>query len=574
MEIVEQVRQAANIIEIASQYTTLRARGKKHVGLCPFHAEKTPSFTVDVDKQLYHCFGCGVGGDVFSLVMEKENLSFPEALRFLAERYHVPIPEARTITPQALQLEEQLVKIHESALAFFKKNLQVTQEGKKALDYLKKRGIGEAQIQDFKLGYAMNAWDSLASFFKEKGVSPSLLEKAGLALPGKRPGEVYDRFRGRLMFPIFTMTGKTVGFGGRTLVNAEPKYLNSPDTPLYVKGNFLYGLNFSKEAIRQEGEAILVEGYTDFLALFQAGFKNVIASLGTALTSNQVQLATRFAPRIAINYDGDAAGRTAAFRALPLCFERGLETRVIVLPEDLDPDGYIRKYGPDAYRDRLREAPTGIQFFLAQSVRGQRMAAPEVKNKVLKGILAVLERIPETVIRSEYLRETSETLGLEEGLLRRLAQPRPADKASESVADLFPAERRLIQILIENPGFWPRILADCRIEDFRGLKTEPVWRIIFDRFRMKKSLIIHELQKELDPALARLISQALVEKGEAPSVEEAVDCVCALRRTVKEGDLRSLQTEIARAEKQGEKSRMAELLRRRQDLTKEIMGLP
>jgi len=338
MEIIDQVRQAANIVEIASQYTTLKARGRKHVGLCPFHSEKTPSFTVDSEKNLFHCFGCGVVGDVFSLVMEKENFTFPEALKFLADKYHIALPEQRRISPQALKLEEQIFKINETVLAFFKKNLLNTQEWKKALEYLKKRGIPDAVIQEFKLGYALNTWDSLTAFFETKGVAPSLLEKAGLVLPGKKAGEYYDRFRGRVIFPIFGLTGKIAGFGGRALFDQEPKYLNSPETPVYAKGQMLYGLNFSKDAIRTAGEAILVEGYTDFLSLYRSGFKNCVASLGTALTPRQVGLVQRFAPRIVVNYDGDAAGRTAALRAVPICFEKGVETRVLVLPDNLDPD--------------------------------------------------------------------------------------------------------------------------------------------------------------------------------------------------------------------------------------------
>ncbi|MCX6560570.1 MAG: DNA primase [Candidatus Aminicenantes bacterium] len=571
MEIVEQVRQAANIIEIASQYTTLRARGHKHVGLCPFHNEKSPSFTVDADKQLYHCFGCGVGGDVFSLVMEKENLTFPEALRAMAERYHVPIPDQRKLSPQALKLEEQLVKLNESALAFFRKSLTSTQEGRKALEYLKKRGVSDEIIEEFRIGYAPNSWDAQTSYFKAKGVSLALLEQAGLALPGKKPGEYYDRFRGRVIFPIANLTGKIVGFGGRTLFNVEPKYLNSPDTPLYTKGHLLYGLNTSKDAIRQAGESILVEGYTDYLSLYQAGFRNVVASLGTALTPNQLALVSRFAPRILLAYDGDAAGQTASFRALPLLFEKGLEGRVLVLPENLDPDSFLKKYGAADFRERCDRASTGIQFFLEQSIRGQRMAVPEVKTRVLKGVLAALDAIPDAVIRSEYLRETAETLKIDEAVLRRVAQPRPQEKGPEADGELFPAERRLIQILIERQDLWPAILPGCPVGEFESLKSGPFFRIIQDRFRTEKNLILHELQKELDSSLSRQVGRALLEKGCEPSLAEALECLAALRRTAKETEVKRIQAEIGKADKAGDKDRVVELLRRKQDLTRELV---
>lgn len=571
MEIVEQVRQAANIVEIAAQYTALRARGRKHVGLCPFHSEKSPSFTVDADKQLYHCFGCGVGGDVFSLVMEKENLSFPEALKFLAERYHVPLPDQRRLSPQALKLEEQVLNLNERTLAFFQKNLQSTAEGRKAQDYLKKRALREETIQDFKIGYALNSWDSLSSFLRAQGASAELLEKAGLALPGKRKGEVYDRFRGRVIFPIFTLTGKIVGFGGRTLFDVEPKYLNSPDTPLYTKGHLLYGLDASKDAVRQAGEVILVEGYTDYLALFQAGIKNVVASLGTALTPNQLGLAARFAPRIVINYDGDAAGRTAAFRALPLCFEKGLETRVLVLPEDLDPDGYIKKYGVDAYRIAKDKAGTGIRFLLDQATRGQRLAVPEVKARVLQGLMPILENIPDAVIRSEYLRDAAETLGIDENVLRRISQPRPSAPADDPGGEFNPAERRLLQILFENPSLRAPLLEELGEADTKGLNSEPVFRIIRGLFRKEKDLIFQDLQREIGPALSRRLSQALLAKGRPATIEEARDCVCALKAQARECELRELQARIARQDKEG--GAMSVLLKEKQDLLRQILAL-
>ena len=573
MEIIDQVRQAANIVEIASQYTTLKARGRKHVGLCPFHSEKTPSFTVDSEKNLFHCFGCGVGGDVFSLVMEKENLTFPEALKFLADKYHIALPEQRRISPQALKLEEQIFKINETVLAFFKKNLLNTQEGKKALEYLKKRGIPDAVIQEFKLGYALNTWDSLTAFFETKGVAPSLLEKAGLVLPGKKAGEYYDRFRGRVIFPIFGLTGKIAGFGGRALFDQEPKYLNSPETPVYAKGQMLYGLNFSKDAIRTAGEAILVEGYTDFLSLYRSGFKNCVASLGTALTPRQVGLVQRFAPRIVVNYDGDAAGRTAALRAVPICFEKGVETRVLVLPDNLDPDGFIEKQGRDAYLALKDAAATGLQFVIDASVEGKRMSVPEVKAKVLRAVLEVIDAIPDAIVRSEYLTQAAQQLKADEAILRAMSGGGKTAEKPESADRPLYAETRLIQILIGDAEVRRKVLPEVREDDFEGLKSEPVFRIILNWFKKDKDFILHELQKEIGPALAPSVSQVLFEKGEPPTVEEAFDCLCALQVSCKESELKRIQAEIGGLEKKGENEKVESLLRRKQVLTRQIMDL-
>jgi DNA primase len=573
MEIIDQVRQAANIVEIASQYTTLKARGRKHVGLCPFHSEKTPSFTVDSEKNLFHCFGCGVGGDVFSLVMEKENLTFPEALKFLADKYHIALPEQHRISPQALKLEEQIFKINETALAFFKKNLLNTQEGKKTLEYLKKRGIPDAVVQEFKLGYALNTWDALTVFFKTKGVTLSLLEKAGLVLPGKKAGEYYDRFRGRVIFPIFGLTGKVVGFGGRALFDQEPKYLNSPETPVYAKGQMLYGLNFSKDAIRTAGEAILVEGYTDFLSLYRSGFKNCVASLGTALTPRQVGLVQRFAPRIVVNYDGDAAGRTAALRAVPICFEKGVETRVLVLPDNLDPDGFIEKRGRDAYLALKDAAATGLQFVIDASVEGKQMGVPEVKARVLRAVLEVIDGIPDAIVRSEYLTQAAQQLKVDETILRALSGGGKTAEKPESADRPLYAEKRLIQILIGDAEVRRKVLPEVREDDFEGLKSEPVFRIILNWFKKDKDFILHELQKEIGSALAPSVSQVLFEKGQPPTVEEAFDCLCALQVSCKESELKRIQAEIGGLEKRGENEKVESLLRRKQVLIRQIMDL-
>jgi DNA primase len=370
------------------------------------------------------------------------------------------------------------------------------------------------------------------------------------------------------------MTGKVLGFGGRTVVNSDPKYLNSPDTPVYTKGQQLYGLNASKEAIRQAGEAILVEGYTDYLSVAQAGHRNVVASLGTALTPQQIGLAMRFAPRLIINYDGDDAGQKAAFRALPLCWEKGVETRVVVLPDNLDPDGFLKKHGAEAYAGRLRDAAPGLRFFLEYATRGQRLNVPEVKTRILRGILSVLDNVPDAVLRSEYLKETAETLGIDESVLRRLSQPQVSPGAASQAAGLFPAERRLLQILMEGPEIRPDIFAEVEEDDFRGLKSEAVFKIILDRFSKDKEILLNDLQKEVDPALFRELSRTLLEKGEPPNVPEALDCLNALRKTSKESELKRIQTEIQRAERADEKGRLDELLRRKQDLTKQILSLP
>jgi len=573
MEIVDQIRQVASIIDIASHYTTLKKRGKKYVGLCPFHSEKDPSFTVDDEKQLFHCFGCGVGGDVFSLVMEKENLSFPEALKYLAQKYNIPLPQESKLSPQVLKLEEKLFHINESALAFFKKNLYNTKEGQTALDYLKKRKISEKTIQEFKIGYALNSWNSLLSFFQEKNISTNLLEKGGLVLPGQKKDEYYDRFRGRIIFPIFTLTGKVIAFGGRTLFNAEPKYLNSPDTPLYSKGKLLYGLNFSKESIRESGEVILVEGYTDFISLYQAGITNCVASLGTSLTADQVYLALRFASKVIINYDGDSAGKVATSRAIPLFFEKANEPKVLILPEGLDPDSCIQKYGKAEYLDLTKRSISLMEFLIGHFCPKNGIKTLEEKVRVATEIIKITLINPNTVIGSEYLKQLCERLALDEAIVRSNLRVKIIEKKSEEKEFFMPAEKRLLQILIENKPIAPYVFAEWKEEDFRGLKSELLFRIIYDCFKKEKDLRFHELSEEIGPSLSSQLSQALLEKAKQPTIEEALDCLFTLRKISLQNRLKELQMEIVRLERKGEKEKIVPLLSEKQDITKQILSL-
>ena len=575
MEIVDQVRQVSSIVEIASQYTTLRKRGRKWVGLCPFHTEKTPSFTLDEDKQLYHCFGCGAGGDIFSLLMEKENLNFPEALKYLAEKYHVPMPQQR-VNPEALKLEDKLFQANELAVGFFRKNLLHTKEGVAALDYLKKRDLSDETIQKLKIGYAFNAWDSLLAFFRGKDVPASLLEKGGLVLPGKKPGEYYDRFRGRVIFPIFSLTGKTVAFGGRTVVDAEPKYLNSPDTPLYSKGKLLYGLNFTKDAIRDKGWAILVEGYTDFSSLYQAGIGNVVASLGTALTPFQVTQALRFAPRLVVNYDGDSAGRTAAARAVPLCLEKGLNVHVLTLPDDLDPDAFLKKHGRDKYMALLKKASSGLKFMIDGMSHGVRMSVPEEKGRVARAVVREIEKVPDAVARGEYLKEASQWLGVGEELLRGIVERQEPDKAAGDEGRISPAEKRLFQILMEDRSVAPYIFADAGEEIFQGLRGEPAFRYILECFQKDREWNFHELKERVPAGLLTQLSAALFEKSsaEGPSVaDEAHECLKAIRKMYLQNRLKDIQQKISSSEKRGEKEEVLALLYQKQDVTKQILSL-
>ena len=575
MEIIDQIRQVANMIEIASQYTTLRRRGKRHVGLCPFHSEKDPSFTVDDEKQLFHCFGCGAGGDVFTLIMEKENLSFPEALRYLAEKYNIPLPQKREFSPQLRKLEEKLFKINENTLAFFKKNLFTTKEGEKALNYLKKRDISEEVIQKLKIGYALNSWDFLLSFFKEKKVPPKLLEKAGLVIYNQKKDSYYDRFRGRIIFPIFSLTGKVVAFGGRTIFNAEPKYLNSPDTPVYSKGKILYGLHFCKESIREKGEVIIVEGYTDFVSLYQAGITNIAASLGTSLTSDQVIQTLRFAPNIIVNYDGDSAGKVATSRAISLCFEKGREPKVLILPGNLDPDSYLRKYGTDKYISHLKKGTIPLIKFLIELFTPENgINTIEEKISIATKIMEIILINPNTLRGSEYLKQVSGYLTLDEQVVRdniriKQSQTKSEEKSEEKVTFL-PAEKRLLQILLEDKPVASYVFPEMKEEYFHSLKSGPIFAALSECFKNGKEPSFNEIREKIDASLLSSLTKALLEKEQAPTVEEAFECLNTLRQFSLEVRSKELKAEIARVDKEGKTGKLLPLIKQLWDIKKEL----
>jgi len=573
MEVIDRIKHTASIVEIASQYTTMRLRGKKHVGLCPFHSEKTPSFTVDEEKQLFHCFGCGIGGDIFTLIMEKENLSFPEAIRYLAEKYNIPIPEKKRFSPQMQKLEEKLYKITEDTMALFRKNLFKTEEGAKALEYLRKRKISEKIIQELKIGYALDSWDSLLNTFQRKGVASSLLEKAGLVLRRTNKEGYYDRFRGRIIFPIFKLSGKVVAFGGRSIIGQEPKYLNSPDTPIYTKGNLLYGLNFSKEEVREKDELILVEGYTDFLALYQSGIKNVAASLGTSITAGQIALAKRQAPKLLISYDADTAGIKASVRAISICFEQGAEINIMKLPTGFDPDSFIKKFGPKKFLESAKESLSGLDYLLHDEKKVNAILSAEQKSKIAKNIVSVVLKIPDPIIMSEYIKKISAALFIDEDIVRSMIKTKFKENKQEEKTYFLNAEKRLLQMLFEDSRIASTVFSALREEDFKGLRSEPIFKILSDFFNNGNKPDFQSLREKVKKSLFSDLSLILQEKEQVPSIPEALECVRALRQYSLENQFKTLKFEIQKLEKTGDTKKILAVMKKMQDVKMQLSSL-
>jgi len=453
-DFVDRVRDAADIARVVSDYVALKPAGHRLKGLCPFHQEKTPSFSVDPEAKLFYCFGCQTGGDLFKFVQLYENVSFPEAVELLASRCGVPLPEDRPKTPEE-RARERALEIQTVADEFFRRMLR-EEAGAECRAYLARRGIAPETVERLGLGCAPDGWDRLTTHAAARRIRPDELAAAGLAVPRKDGSGYYDRFRNRLIFPIRDAHGRTVAFGGRALgPQDEPKYLNSPESPAYVKGEHLYGLDLAREAIRREGYAIVVEGYMDVAALAQAGFEQAVASLGTAFTPAQAKLVARATQRVVVSYDGDAAGTAAAAKSLGVLLEHGLDFRVVDLPAGLDPDDTIRERGADAYAKLVRTAPGYLDWVLDREVRARDVERPEEKVAVINAVLPHLSRLNSPIERVAWAGKVADAVRLEdrwvkEELGRTLREAGSAirERRGGPGAKLTQAEAHLILLLL------------------------------------------------------------------------------------------------------------------------------
>ena len=400
----DRVKQQADIVRVIGEYVRLKKAGQNFMGLCPFHNEKSPSFAVHPVKQIYHCFGCGVGGDVFKFVMEFEKLEFLDAVRLVAEKCGIPVPQRRPRTPAERRETSQrnlLLELHRDAAEFFQRQLFRSTEGSVALAYLEDRGLDRATIERFGLGYAPSGGDALLRLARGK-YPEKLLETSGL-VSRDQSGRLYERFRQRIMFPITNEAGRAVAFGGRAMGDGTPKYINSPETLIYTKSAVLYHFDRAKETIRQREFAVMVEGYMDAIAVARAGVTNVVASCGTSLTEMQLRLLGRFTRRVVMNYDPDTAGQAATERSLTLLLELGFDTRVLRLPGGADPDRFIREQGAQAYHKLLGEAPAFLDHLIerAPAAAVADLSTAEGKLRAVNFLLPYLQKLPDRLLRSE-----------------------------------------------------------------------------------------------------------------------------------------------------------------------------
>ncbi len=552
----DKVKQQADIVRVVGEYVRLKKAGQSFIGLCPFHSEKTPSFNVHPVRQIYHCFGCGVGGDVFKFVMEMDKCAFPEAVRTVAEKCGIAIPRPRERTADERKETQQrsaLVEMHREAQAFFVKQLEGTQEGKAARAYLEDRGLDKEALVRFGIGYAPSGGDALLRLLKAR-YPEKLLGDSGL-IQRDQGGRMFDRFRRRIVFPIANESGKTVAFGGRALGDDQPKYLNSPETPIYSKSNVLYHLDRAKEALRRKDFAILVEGYMDAIAVARAGVSNVVASCGTSLAEPQVKLLARFTRNVVVNYDPDSAGQAATERSIALLLEQGFGVRVLALPpigdKKADPDLFIRERGAEAYEKQLAGAPEYLDYLIGR-VRRMDLSSGEGKLRAVNFLMPYVQKIPNRLLRSEWATRIAQQLRVEEPVLRESLRKAAAERRSEvkTQPELTrrverQSERRLVQMLVEAEGF--RIELARRMQEARlyeGLETEKIFAALIVANLSGGPVQAAELAGMLEERERRIFFEILFEVSIEATWNEAESCLEALQRRQDKRDLADLTRQM------------------------------
>jgi DNA primase len=597
------LKEQADIVRIVGEYVTLRKSGAQNFqGLCPFHSEKTPSFSVHATRQFFHCFGCGASGDVFAFVQKIENITFPEAVRLVAEKLKIPLPKMTYSSPEearAGKLRGGLIDIHERACAFFQEQLRRS-DGAHAREYLGSRGMTPEQIAEFRIGFAPDHGfllrDALRGQYDEESLRESGLfswKDKGEESPDQKLS-LYSKFRNRVMFPIANESGKVIAFTGRTLSTDEkagPKYLNSPETPIYSKSRVLFNLDKAKEAIRKLEYAILVEGQMDCIAVYTAGYHNVIASSGTAFTEVQAKLLGRFSKNIVVNFDPDTAGAAAAERSLALLVSEDFQIKVLTLESGFDPDLYIRRKGKAAYDDALKHSQKYFDYLIERARTLFPARTPEGKVKALNYLLPHIQRVPSRIVRDEWANELSHRLGIDSAVLRQelrhAAGSRSASRVSAaSGGGLTDGERVLVRALASQE------LAQSPLSSREGQDTdfEPARQAHFalTRERLHEGsaaerlidalLVAHEqgldqMSLPLEEADRNLLAEILMDEHEELTAELLESAIRSLRRRVLRRQLDDLQHQLKEAERRQDPASAARLLQERVNLRRAITAM-
>lgn len=580
-DVIETVRNASDILEIVSEGVQLKKSGQHFMGLCPFHSEKTPSFSVNPSRGIFHCFGCGVGGNVFSFIMKRDGISFPESVRTLAVKYGISIPE-KEMSPSARREEserEALYAVNKEAMGYFKSVLFKSDQGKIARDYLKERGMTAAIAEEFNLGYVPDGWDHLSRYLSGRKIPRPLAEKSGLIV-SKNGERFYDRFRNRIIFPICDMSQRVIGFGGRVLDQSLPKYLNSPETPVYNKSRSLYGLSRTRQALRETETVHIVEGYFDLLALYMHGIKNVVATLGTALTREHVRMLSRCGvTKFVLVFDSDDAGVHAAARSIPVFQKEYVNADILVLPSPHDPDSYIRTFGPEHFRSESEKA-LGIVPFLADSAIRKHGLSIEGRLAVINDMKPVLGMVEDSVARSLYIRDLAHKIGVDEkAVLEKVQEHIPETQGPVQdepragrpqvhvqVSRFGDMERQIVAMMLQ----YPQMIEECRnhgvVEYFEDPCFKSIGRMIMEYRGDMNTMASILTTRALDEETRRTISALAI--GDIPYLYK--NCVNLLHQYItsrKKMD-NSLSQRIRLAEERNDQELLIRLIHEKNMLSK------
>lgn len=569
--IIDEIRDRTDIVTVISDHVVLKKVGKNFKGLCPFHSEKTPSFSVSPDKRIYHCFGCGVGGNVFKFLMEIQSISFPEVLKVLAERAGIPLPRNSSdhSTDPGHKERESLRKLNEAATRYFQSLLKNPEGGLSARNYLTSRHFDAETLERYRVGWAAPTWKGLLTYVQQKSsVTQEQLLKSGLIIKKEDSSTVYDRFRGRVIFPIKDLHSNIIGFGGRSINEEDqPKYLNSPETLLYQKSETLFGMDQAKQAIRKENQVILVEGYFDQMRAVQHGVEYVVATCGTALTAKQASMLRNHAETAILIFDSDSAGRSAAEKGFNILLEHGMNVKIVVLPDGQDPDSFIQEQGAESFLEKIRNAKPFMESYIDALVRESPGQTPADKVKMANQILPLLAKIKNTVERSAWLEKfTSKTNIDDRTFLKELSkaltqnQPRMAETKSE-LAPLLNLEKHLVHLILSDKETAQMVLLEVDPEDF----SDPILKNIAQTCRQKidndEDLRIDQLLGQTeDPETRNVLSRLGLESVEFESPERTMkDCIGKFKNIHLKSKIKDLKLQRLDAAKAGQVERSQEL---------------
>jgi DNA primase len=578
--IIDEIQSKLDIADIIGGYISLKRAGRNFRACCPFHHEKTPSFVVSPVKGIYHCFGCGAGGDMISFVMKHESLEFMEALKILADKAGVSLSDMKGGFRQrgpSRTASSGLHRVNEFAANYYNTLLVGSVKASVGRKYLAQRGLNAESVSLFKIGYSPAEWDSFLKFARSKGVSETVLEKAGLIIPGKNNG-FYDRFRSRVIFPIFDMRSKIVAFGGRILDDSMPKYMNSPESEVYVKGRHLYGLNFAMDEIRKKDYAIIVEGYLDLIIPFQNNIKNIVATLGTALTVEQIRLIKRLTCNVVIIYDADEAGQAASLRGLDLLVSEGLFVKIASLPEGMDPDSYVRKHGSDGLLKIIDSAQNLFDYKLKLLLDKFNPAESEDKTKIATEMLPTIKRIENSVLRSDYIKRLSKALFVsEDDLLEEMEKVKldysylGEDKIVKHENRIRPAEKIIISLMMEDPAIAQEVKAVLKKEEFLSLDIRKIADVIYQMLDSNDTPNERKVINHInDENLSHIIYESLEETEKLVDREKTLhDCIAGIKRDNMILKKKGLTTLIKQAESKGDDIMLMKLIKQLDSLRSE-----